>query len=146
MLLTCTVPGEPVAQGRPRAFRLPNGHIRAYDPPKSRGWKATAQAHLQDAMEALEAGTAPFQGPLAVTVRALFTCPRSDWRAREPRSRRWHAKRPDGENVAKAVLDAATGIVWLDDAQVARLVVEKRIGAQGEAPRVEIAVEALGSL
>jgi Holliday junction resolvase RusA-like endonuclease len=34
-------------------------------------------------------------------------------------------KRIDADNVAKAVLDALTGVVWRDDSQVLRLRVEK---------------------
>lgn len=38
------------------------------------------------------------------------------------------ARRIDGDNVAKACLDALCGIVWRDDSQVMRLLVEKREG------------------
>jgi Holliday junction resolvase RusA-like endonuclease len=128
------IPGEPCAQGRPR-FARRGKFVVAFDPAKSRNWKATAQALMQTAM-----GTAaPMQGPLSVDVAATFTCPKGDHR-KTPRPRRWHAKRPDAENVVKAVLDAATGVLWLDDSQVARLVVVKAIGAQGEAPRVWLRV------
>jgi Holliday junction resolvase RusA-like endonuclease len=139
MLLIFEIPGEPVAQGRPRAFRMPGGQIRAYDPAKSRSWKAEARAVM--ALRLREWSRAELlTGPLDVTIRAIFTCPASQYRKREPLGRRPHAKRPDAENVAKSVLDAATGVVWVDDSQVARLSVEKIIGAQGEAPRVEVCV------
>ena len=36
--------GLPVAQGRPRAFKLPSGQVRVYDPQKSRDWKRTVMA------------------------------------------------------------------------------------------------------
>lgn len=111
----------------------------AYDPPKSRNWKATAQQHMRDEMGA----QVPLQGPLQVVVQAVFTCPSSEHRKTRPRLRRWHSKRPDVENVAKAVLDAGSGVVWRDDAQVARLVVVKHIGAQDEAPGVIVSVESL---
>ncbi len=140
-MLRIEIPGEPVAQGRPRAFRLPNGQVRAYDPAKSRSWKADARS----AMRAAYGGGTLIAGPVAVKIRAVFTCPKSDYRKRDPRPQRWHAKRPDAENVAKAVLDAGTGVLWVDDAQVYRLTVEKVIGAQCEPPRVEIVVEALAA-
>lgn len=41
-------------------------------------------------------------------------------------------RRIDADNVAKACLDALTGIVWKDDNQVVRLTVEK-LPAEGEA-------------
>lgn len=137
-MITITIPGEPVAQGRGRAvgFRRHDGTIsaRIFDPGKSRNWKATAQAHMRDAV------AAPFRDPVRVHVTAIFTCPRSEWRTRAPRPRRWHAKRPDGDNVLKAVKDAANGVLWCDDAQVVIATVKKLIGAQGEAPRVVVRV------
>jgi Holliday junction resolvase RusA-like endonuclease len=82
------------------------------------------------------------QGPLKVTVDAYFTCPKGDHR-KVPVGARLHPKRPDAENVAKAVLDAGTTAgLWQDDSQVAVLVVTKWIGAQGAAPHVRVEVEA----
>lgn len=131
-----TIPGEPVAQGRPRAFKLPSGQLRAFDPAKSRTWKADARVFFLGAMK----GKPPLQGAVSCLVVAVFTCPKSDFRKRDPQQERPHTKRPDAENVAKAVLDAATGIVWLDDSQVCDLTIEKRIAAQGCAPYVMVEV------
>jgi hypothetical protein len=39
------------------------------------------------------------------------------------------------------VKDAGKGVLWLDDSQVARLVVLKAIGAQGEAPGLWMKVQ-----
>ncbi len=104
---------------------------------KSRTWKATAQCHMRDAM----AGASPLQGALSVEIAATFTCPRSHWRKRAPLPRRWHISRPDADNLAKAVKDAGKGVLWLDDSQVAHLIVVKVIGAQGEAPRLWMQVK-----
>ena len=136
-MISIVIPGEPVAQGRPRSFRLPGGGVRAYDPAKSRNWKAEARAAIVNALDAQDLAIAFPDGACVVAVLAVFSCPKSDFR-RVPRARRPHAKRPDAENVAKAVLDAGTGALWRDDAQVSRLTVEKQIGAQGERPYVQI--------
>ncbi len=129
------IPGEPVAQGRPKATTV-NGRARVYDPAKSRNWKATAQQH----MLAQRANGAVLDGPLAVTITAIFTMPKSRYRKREPRPREWHTKRPDADNIAKCVKDAGTGVLWMDDSQIAVLTVEKVTGAQGEAPGVIVEV------
>jgi Holliday junction resolvase RusA-like endonuclease len=138
LTLRVQIPGEPVAQGRPRAFRMGKG-VRMFDPPKSRAWKSYA-------VDALRAAGAPDgrvlfpAGPVEVRVLAVFTCPKGAHR-KVPVPRCRHTKRPDAENVAKAVLDAVTTAgIWHDDSQVARLVVEKHVGAQGEAPYVEVEV------
>lgn len=130
------IPGEPIGQGRPR-FARRGKFVSAYDPPKSRNWKACAQEHMRAAMGAAE----PLQGPISLEIAATFTCPRSHWRKTAPLPRRWHVGRPDADNVAKAVKDAGSGVLWIDDSQVARLVVIKAIGAQGEAPGLWLKVE-----
>ena len=38
--------------------------------------------------------------------------------------------RPDLDNLVKALTDACNGIVWRDDAQIVRLMAEKRYGEQ----------------
>lgn len=148
------IPGEPCAQARgsARLIRRKGGAlvlnkttgqpiISVRDPEKSRTWKATAQDHMASACPA---GWKPLLGAVEVAVLAVFTCPTSDFRKRIPRDRRYHVKhRGDIDNLAKAVLDAATGVLWLDDAQVARLEVEKHLGAQGEAPYVLVRVSPL---
>ncbi len=133
------IPGTPVAQGRPR-FARHGRHVRAYDPLRSRLWKARAQSFIRLAM----AGRAPLEGPVSCEILATFACPKGDRRQRKPARRRWHTKLGDPDNVAKAVLDAASGLCFGDDAQVARLTVVKVIAAQDEAPGVWLKVERLG--
>lgn len=130
------IPGEPVAQGRPRFARV-GRFVRAFDPAKSRKWKALAAHWMRMAQHE---GVAFPDGAVRVSVTAVFACPKGDFR-KVPLGRRLHARRPDAENVAKAALDAGSGVLWRDDAQVSTLVVVKRIGAQGEAPFVRVEVE-----
>jgi hypothetical protein len=49
----------------------------------------------------------------------------------------------DLDNLAKAILDAVKGYVFHDDAQVARLLVERRAG---ERERITVAVRKIGEL
>lgn len=139
VILKIHIPGEPCAQGRPRFARMGN-HVRAYDPPKSRSYKATAQQFMARAMADAELDL--FSGPVECRIRATFSCPKADHR-KTPAPARWHTKRPDADNVAKIIKDAATGIIWHDDTQVSRLIVEKVIAAQDGAPGVEVEVRKL---
>lgn len=126
------IPGEPHAQGRPRATVI-GGHARVYERPEDRNWKATAQQHMLDACDG-----EPLEGPIRLLVVAVFTCPLSAFRKRNPAQRRYHTKRPDGDNVLKAIKDAATGVLWLDDSQVADARIIKIVGEQGERPGIHV--------
>ena len=72
---------------------------------------------------------------------AMFTMPKSRHRKKEPRPSEWHTKRPDLDNVVKAVKDAANGIVWRDDSQVCKMAAHKKTTYQGGAPRLLVSVE-----
>lgn len=58
-----------------------------------------------------------------------------------PEGRVRHCRKPDGDNVAKSVLDALSDW-WVDDAQVSVLRVEKWYRAMDERPKLEIHVGA----
>ena len=133
------IPGDPVAQGRPRFYRIGNG-VRVVDPAKSRAWKKHAQTHMmqQYKQSPIESGT-----PVVIVVNVFFPCPKSDHRKRNPPKRRWHTKRPDLDNVIKAVKDAGTGFLWYDDSQIVEIHATKLICAQDESPRVEVRVRGL---
>jgi Holliday junction resolvase RusA-like endonuclease len=128
LVLETRVFGLPIAQGRPRAFKTPAGQVRVYDPANARDWKRTVQAQVISQKPA-----APVDGPLAVALRFYLPRPQS-----LPRRELFPAKRPDAENLAKAVLDAMEGVVYRDDAQIVRLNVSKDYGP---APGVLILVE-----
>lgn len=123
-VLTVTIPGDPVAQGRGRAVRF-GASVRVIDPERSRSWKGAAQVHMLAARH--RAGIyAPVEGELEVTVVATWARPKSHPKKSPPA---WRTSRPDADNIGKAVLDAGNGTLWQDDSAVVRLVVEKRYGA-----------------
>lgn len=130
---TLTIPGDPVAQGRPRS-RIAgkvNLFVQTYDPPKSRSWK-------QDAAESLRAQwpREPLEGAVQLIVDAYWRRPKAmKGAAKVPK-----ATRPDAENVAKAIMDAAQGILYRDDAQVVELTMRKWYARAGESPRIELLV------
>lgn len=145
--LLVTIPGLPVAQGRPKAC-IRGGHAAVYDPAKSRSWKGMAQVHMQQAASEI---VAPWRTPvyaaglpLRVTIEAVWPQPIGAPK-REHGLRRMRTSKPDADNVGKAVLDAGNGVLWADDSQVAVLVVLKVTGCRGEAPRVEVRVEVIAT-
>jgi len=51
-----------------------------------------------------------------------------------------HVGKPDCDNLAKSVCDALNGILWDDDRQICRLVVEKWYAAGDEPIGVDVSV------
>jgi Holliday junction resolvase RusA-like endonuclease len=77
--------------------------------------------------------------PVLLQVIAVFPCPKGDYRKTRPVGRRKHVKKTaDADNILKAVMDACTPLLWLDDAQVSTASCTKWIAAQGEAPYIQI--------
>jgi Holliday junction resolvase RusA-like endonuclease len=139
-----TIPAEPIAQGRPRLSSR-GGFARAYDPPKSRSWKALVADFAEKAMRD-QGITKPMEGPLMVKIRFGFPLPKSQYR-KNPKPMMWHMKRPDLDNLYKGVIDAMEGIVYPRDSEIVKVIMDKVIVPQGEAPYVNLAVmtvEALG--
>jgi len=78
-----------------------------------------------------------FLGPVAIGI--TFTFPRPVGLAKRVRH---HVTRPDTDKLARSVLDALTGIAYLDDKQVVDLLARKRYATSAtEGPRVRIIVE-----
>ena len=109
---TFVVPGRPVPRARHRVVVTPAGHVRAYTP------ETTVAAKLAIAWEAKAAGLELLEGPVFLSCDFVFSGSRSH-RAGH------HDKRPDLDSLLALVLDALTGIAYLDDAQVSTLVGRK---------------------
>lgn len=140
--LVIVIPGEPVAQARPRFSK--GGH--AYTDAKSRSWKGTAQVHYLEAMAKAGLQEPAFAGPVEVLVLAVFACPKSHTRKKgPPLPRRPFTGRRDWDNIGKAVCDAGNGVLWTDDAQVFYGSVTRIYGAQGEAAHVVVKVGTVDS-
>ena len=144
MRIELTIPGKPVAQGRPRFYRR-GTFVVATDPKASKVYKADiqylAQKHKED-----NNISGLLDGPLGLDVMAYFPCPKSRWRKTKPRTEEHHAKRPDADNVAKSIKDGLTGVFYHDDSQISELIIRKRIAAQGEAPRIEVSLYTLDNI
>jgi Holliday junction resolvase RusA-like endonuclease len=136
-LITFRVPGEPVAWARTTR----NIHGFATTPMPQRQFGASVK---QFAAAALPPDWQLLEGPVELRVRCVFARPASKCRRKDnPHRRAWSDCRKDADNCAKIVSDNLNLIVWRDDRCVARLVVEKLIGTQGEPPFVEVTITVL---
>lgn len=131
------VEGEPKGKGRPRFTRT--GH--AYTPARTREYEDLIAERAIEAMEGRQ--PIPRDVPLRVTIVAVFGVPVS-W----PKKKRLaalqgvlrHTRKPDYDNVCKAVCDALNGIVFEDDCQIVSGEVEKVYGPE---PMLKIFIEEL---
>jgi Holliday junction resolvase RusA-like endonuclease len=127
--LEVVIPGDPVAKGRPRF-----GRGRTYTPAATLKAEGAMRRALQAAV--LEHGWGlPARGEVGVTL--AFTLPLTQAQHKRGVESADHVCRPDLDNLAKLVLDAANGLIWWDDCQITHLGVSKR---RGTVPGVRMAV------
>jgi Holliday junction resolvase RusA-like endonuclease len=117
------VPGIPKASQTGSVVRLGDGRLV----PLRRN---TQWGEMVSLVARQYAPPAPFVGPLVVELTYYFARPKY-----APRRRLYPAVRPDIENLTKHQLDALSGVLWRDDAQIVDLHVYKRYGTP---PGVEV--------
>lgn len=136
MTFRFTVAGIPAAQGSKRY--LGRG-ILIESSKRVAPWRSD----VRTAAEAADVpfGALPFEGPLAVGLIFRLPRPKAHLGARGLRSSApaIPSTRPDLDKLTRAVLDALTGLAWLDDCQVAQLDVSK-VYADGSGPGVDVEV------
>ena len=124
------VDGLPVAQPRPRVYRDKAGNVRAVSGnARVNQWKKLIESAVAEQYQG-----ETVEGPS--TLKVLFVLPRPKrlMRKKDPDRPIRHDRRPDLDNLVKAVKDSlrAAG-VWKDDSQVCRLLAHKVYGSkQGE--------------
>ena len=137
MELTLTIPGEPCAQGRPR-FSTHGGFVKAYDPEKSRNYKAYVKMCAIKSMQ--EQGLTLTEKALSIEVRAFMSIPSSkskQFKQAAVLGIERPTKKPDVDNIFKCVTDAMSGIAYKDDKQIVAATVNKWYA---EVPRVEVLI------
>ena len=125
----------PVAKGRPRYARRGN-FVQTYTPTKTREYEDVIRENAKMAMGMSD----PLETPLNVLLMFGMPIPSStpkkalegylDGSVK-------HIKKPDLDNLAKAVLDAMNGVVYLDDNQICMLTIEKNYDT---VPKISISV------
>lgn len=136
-MITFTVPGDPQGKGRARF-----GNGRTYTPEKTVSYEGLIALAAQTAM----AGRPLMEGPLRVSLWATLSIPKS-----APAKRRaamladqiQPTKKPDFDNILKAIGDACNQVVFHDDSQITRMGESgKRYGA---VPGLTVTIEEIQS-
>lgn len=113
---------EPVACPRPRVTRT--GH--SYYPKRYTDFKRAATALLNTM------SLHRLTGPVELYGAFVFSIPRS-WSKRKQLEMRGtlHVQKPDLDNLVKSVKDVLSGVVYIDDRQVAMMSFEKYWASEG---------------
>ena len=112
-MMEIKIPIDVVPQGRPRFYK---GH--AVDPPASRKFKAD----VAEFVAAYKVVDKLIDYPINVTILIYRSIKKFNGKTGVTGKRYG-----DIDNLAKGILDALTGILWKDDAQIVKLHVCKRL-------------------
>ena len=132
--------GIPKAQPRVKAF-VRGGHAGIYTPDGAETWKQEVRRQaVANAPESIIAGV--------VRIQLDFFLPRpkahlTKYGTPKAKSPVWHCKKPDLDNLIKAVTDAITDTqrVWLDDSQICQITATKTYALQAVGCAVRISAE-----
>jgi Holliday junction resolvase RusA-like endonuclease len=131
-LISFTVFGSPVAQGRPK-FARRGKNVVAYDPEKSLSYKQLVYVAALPYKP-----VCPLVCPLCVEITAYIQIPASWSKKKQEEARKGRQKptgRPDCDNFAKGILDSLKGLMWKDDSQIVELTISKEYS---DTPRAEV--------
>jgi len=137
-----SVYGDPKGQPRPKAFSR-GGHAAVYDPGTAEGWKSLIAMAAKPFLP-----ESPLTCALRVDVEFIFRRPMHHFGTKSGElylkadSPTWHTRKPDRDNLDKAVLDALTQLgIWNDDALAVCGLISKRYARMGERPGAHIVIE-----
>lgn len=137
-----TVPGAPVGKGRPKVSTRGGKFAKMYTPEKTANYETLVALAAQQAM----VGRALLSGPVEVQMAILLPIPAS-WSKKKQAAaiagQVYPTKKPDADNVVKAIFDGINGVVWNDDVQACDIVVRKRYA---ETPGVQVLVKPIDGL
>lgn len=137
-MIKFSIPGEPQGKGRARVVKIA-GFTRMATPQKTVAYEGLAAMAAHAAM----GSTAPFDGACSIHVEAVFAIPKSMSQVKQAQALAGvirPTKKPDGDNILKAICDGINGVVWRDDVQA---VDARVIKSYGKTPGVYVMVEVL---
>lgn len=114
--ITFVVPGEPQGKGRARASKV-GRTIHLYTPSKTVAYEGLIALTAQCVMR----GRQLITGPVLIELCICHAVPRSMSKKRKAMALDGQIpcmKKPDTDNVLKAVCDACNGVVWKDDVKL----------------------------
>ena len=140
-MIKFTYRGEAVGKGRPRVSRR-GTHVHTFTPEKTRAFEDAVRFEFMatccDPMPVYERELA-----LKVNVTIGVTIPQSYSKKKQAQCRAGliaPSKKPDIDNILKALFDALNGYAFTDDVQIVKITAEK---IYAEKPFVEVEIDEL---
>lgn len=127
------IPGKPFGKQRPRVNTRSH---RTYTPSETVNYEAFVKLCFTEKYP----DAIPAEGNVCIAIDAYFPIPAS-WSKKKKQQAldgEIRPKKPDWDNIGKAISDALNGIAYVDDAQTYDARVIKRYG---EKPCVKVAIE-----
>lgn len=128
MNLKFTVFGKPAQMGSKRAFVRAGRAVMVNDnSDRQRQWYTAVASRAAEEMGTCDLLT----GPLIVTLRFALARPKGHFGSGKNAGKlkvsapQHHAQKPDIDKLTRNTLDAMTGVIWRDDAQVCELHVHR---------------------
>ena len=140
-MIKFTYHGEAVGKGRPRVSRRGN-YVHTYTPEKTRVFEEALRFEFM-AQNCEEMPVYKRESPLKATVIIGCPIPRSYTKKRQALCRDRVLvpdKKPDIDNILKAVFDALNGYAFEDDVQIVQVYAEKQYAVE---PFVEVEIDEL---
>ena len=134
-MMKFTVLGIPVAKGRPK-FAKRGNFVTSYTPQDTVNYENLVRLSYQQSCDELRV----LQGEVSMKIDAFFPIPKSTSKKKHQLmaiGAIQHTKKPDADNVAKAICDALNKIAYVDDSQIVSLEVNKYYS---DVPRAEITI------
>jgi len=132
-MIAIVIPGEPKAKARPRMSTKTG---RAFTPKETIQYENWVKTCYID-----QAGNRKLEGQIKATIITYYSIPKSTTKKKREQMLEETlrpTKKPDLDNIAKAVLDSLNKIAFDDDSQIVSLTVEKYYS---ENPRIELQLE-----
>lgn len=136
------VDGDVVGKGRPRFARTKSGGVATRTPEKTKSYEGKLAYAAQQAMRGGRLIDAPVEVLLRVSVGVAESWPAWKRTAALASALRPTTK-PDSDNVAKLVLDAMNGVVYVDDLQAVSVTIMK---FYSERPGLEVIVSEIDAM
>jgi Holliday junction resolvase RusA-like endonuclease len=138
-MISFTVPGVPAPQG---SLTRTSYGVRQSNP-QTMPWRNAVAAA---ALEASNGGEL-YAGPVRLEATFVFARPRGHYRTGrhagllKPSAPLWRTQAPDLDKLLRAVCDALTGVVVVDDAQIVETTARKCYGGPNFVPGAWIIIE-----